>query len=808
MEVRAKGAWATEGRARTCGARESQRKISNGSGVRTENNFWPEGSRHRFRGLGTAEASHLRWDRIHRGARASSDAVAGARAQRSTECPLPEQQRVRDRRSTTRSHGVQGVEADDHAVAAQEASHGAPPPPPPQEKIARFRQEVPGRREEAFSDDNKSWLKPKKKREREPEPESEDDEDDEVISDDGSDDDLSEDEALEGEADDDDDEELDDDDFSDDDDDDDDDDDEDPMEGVMNKSPVKGADLFDEEDEDEDDSAEDECRARRGTGRRGQRGRGRRSDASESESEELLPIEKKARKEDARLRKEKADAAAEQLETNIQEEDVYELEESDDDPDAPPNLEHVQARIQEVVRVLGDFKARREAGRSRGEYVERLTADLATYYGYNHFLIRYFLDTFSVAETMELLEANETQRPVTLRTNTLKCRRRELAASLINRGVNLDPIGKWSKVGLLVYDSRVPIGATPEYMAGHYMLQSASSFLPCMALAPQEGERVLDVAAAPGGKTTYLAALMRNTGMIFANEFQKKRLSSLVANLQRMGCTNASVCNYDGRALPKTLGRVDRVLLDAPCSGTGVIAKDSSVKVSKSEADIAKCAHLQKELLVAAIDCCDAGSKTGGYVVYSTCSITVEENEAVLDYVLRKRDVRLVNAGLEFGRNGFTSYRGKNTPWRAEPLLPHVHNMDGFFVAKIKKLSNRTAAPGAASKGDLPFGRDDDDDEDFAAGGSDSGEQDGGEGAEDGYGVGQGVDDDVRAKKEKPAKKKNARARMLAEAKAEIEAGARGKRRRRNPRSRRKRRRATRRRRRRKRRKARDVHTW
>ena len=208
---------------------------------------------------------------------------------------------------------------------------------------------------------------------------------------------------------------------------------------------------------------------------------------------------------------------------------------------------------------------------------------------------------------MELLEANETQRPVTLRTNTLKCRSaKELAVSLINRGANLDPIGKWSKVGLLVYDSRVPTtGATPEYMAGHYMLQSASSFLPCMALAPQEGERVLNAAAAPR-REDHLAALMRNTGMIFANEFQKKRLSSLVANLQRMGCTNASVCNYDGRALPKTPGpRRPRVALDAPCSGTGVIAKDSSVKVSKSEADIAKCAHLQKELLVAAIDCCD-----------------------------------------------------------------------------------------------------------------------------------------------------------------------------------------------------------
>ena len=88
-----------------------------------------------------------------------------------------------------------------------------------------------------------------------------------------------------------------------------------------------------------------------------------------------------------------------------------------------------------------------ESGRSRTEYVERLVSDLVTYYGYNTWLVQYFLDTFSVAETMELLEANETQRPVTLRTDTLKCRRRELAAALINRGGGLDPIGKWFKEG-------------------------------------------------------------------------------------------------------------------------------------------------------------------------------------------------------------------------------------------------------------------------------------------------------------------------------------------------------------------------
>ena len=432
----------------------------------------------------------------------------------------------------------------------------------------------------------------------------------------------------------------------------------------------------DNDDDDDDDEESDEA----------------------NDAEDLLPIEKasmKLEKKQKKTAKMELKLAAEEMKLNFQEKEVFTLPSGQDlekEAALPPDLQILQTRMREVIHVLKDFSKKREDGRSRQEYLECLRKDLCHYYNYNEFMMEKFMQVFGIAELLEALEANEVQRPVTIRANLLKTKRRDLAQALINRGVNLDPVGQWSKVGLVVYSSQVPLGATPEYLAGHYILQGASSLLPVMALAPQEGERVLDMAAAPGGKTTHVAALMKNTGLLFANDANKARGKAVVGNLHRLGVTNAVVSSYDGRKLPTIIKDFDRVLLDAPCSGTGVISKDPSAKTSKDFKDIQLCSHLQKELILAAIDCVDAKSKSGGYIVYSTCSILPEENENIINYALGKRDVKLVPTGIDFGVEGFTKYR----EFRYHPSLnltkrfyPHTHNMDGFFVAKLKKLSNR-----------------------------------------------------------------------------------------------------------------------
>lgn len=426
-------------------------------------------------------------------------------------------------------------------------------------------------------------------------------------------------------------------------------------------------------------------------------------DEDESDAEEKLTaanIVGLSRKLDQQREQEEAEAQAEleeaALQTNIERPHVLDDDDEEDDLALKtkallaPDLQLLRTRITDTIRVLDDFSTLAEEGRSRTEYTTQLLKDICAYYGYSEYLAEKLLNLFPAREAFAFFEANETARPVVIRTNTLRTHRRDLAQALINRGVTLEPVGKWSKIGLQVFESNVPLGATPEYLAGHYILQAASSFLPVMALMPQEGERILDMAAAPGGKTTHMAAMMKNTGSIFANDPSKSRAKGLIGNVHRLGARNVIVCNYDAREFPRVMGGFDRVLLDAPCSGTGVIAKDPSVKTNKDEKDFMVLPHTQKQLLLAAIDSVNHASKTGGYLVYSTCSVTVEENEQVVQYALSKRpNVKLVSTDLPFGKEGFTSYMGKkfdSSLRLTRRYYPHTYNVDGFFVAKFHKI--------------------------------------------------------------------------------------------------------------------------
>ncbi|KAJ9657481.1 rRNA (cytosine-C5-)-methyltransferase nop2 [Coniosporium apollinis] len=444
-------------------------------------------------------------------------------------------------------------------------------------------------------------------------------------------------------------------------------------------------------------------------------------DEDAAEKLTVANIEGLSRRLDMQKAVEEAEAQAEleesALQTNIAGDRPKVLDDEAEDEDQAgrlsllaPDLQLLRTRITETVRVLDDFSKLAEPGHSRAEYTAQLIKDICAYYSYSPFLAEKLFNLFPPREAFAFFEANETPRPLVIRTNTLRTHRRELAQKLINRGVTLEPVGKWSKVGLQVFESQVPLGATPEYLAGHYILQAASSFLPVMALAPQEHERILDMAAAPGGKTTYMAALMKNTGCIFANDANKSRAKGLIGNIHRLGVKNTIVCSYDAMEFPRVIGGFDRVLLDAPCSGTGVIAKDASVKTNKTPADFLRLPHLQKNLLLAAIDSVDHASKTGGYIVYSTCSVTVEENEQVVQYALNKRpNVKLVSTGLTFGKEGFVSYMGKKfSPSMKETrrYYPHAYNVDGFFVAKFKKTGptpagavNAPAAGGVKANG-------------------------------------------------------------------------------------------------------------
>jgi NOL1/NOP2/sun family putative RNA methylase len=230
-----------------------------------------------------------------------------------------------------------------------------------------------------------------------------------------------------------------------------------------------------------------------------------------------------------------------------------------------------------------------------------------------------------------------------------------------------------------------------EYLKGYYYIQDLSS---CIAVGELEiDERdcttVLDMAASPGGKTTYMAQKMNNTGNIIACEPNPKRTPSLLFNLSRCGVKNTTIFNMPGEDVEKLGIKFDRVLLDAPCSCEGIVIKDETRKKSRNLKDIEICSIKQRKLIQSAFQVL----KPGGKMVYCTCSFAPEENEMVVDELMRNnKDNDIELEPVRYGIDGLTEYGDRQFGeelHHTKRLYPHIHNTNGFFIAKLSKKQSQ-----------------------------------------------------------------------------------------------------------------------
>lgn len=274
-------------------------------------------------------------------------------------------------------------------------------------------------------------------------------------------------------------------------------------------------------------------------------------------------------------------------------------------------------------------------------------------------------------------------RDTTLRVNSLRAHVQDVMRVFQKKNIRFARV-PWYRdaLDLKNADERA-VRKLDLYAQGAVYLQSLSSMLPPLALAPEPGEKVLDLTAAPGSKTTQLAALMGNRGEILANELDKVRCERLRYNVETQGAGIVTVRTGPGEKVGEAWpDAFDRVLLDAPCSGEGRFLANRPVTYRGwSEREVRRCAGLQKKLLQSA---CRA-LKPGGVLVYSTCTLNLVENEQVLDWALQALPLEMRETGLQVpgGAPAFTEGFDPSVG-RALRVLPS-QTMEGFFVAKLQK---------------------------------------------------------------------------------------------------------------------------
>ncbi|MCD6507475.1 16S rRNA (cytosine(967)-C(5))-methyltransferase RsmB [Candidatus Poribacteria bacterium] len=339
-----------------------------------------------------------------------------------------------------------------------------------------------------------------------------------------------------------------------------------------------------------------------------------------------------------------------------------------------PYLAKPMARLTNAVL----RRYRRERGRLRFPSLdEDPVRHISINQSHPEWLVRRWVKRWGVEWTLELCEANNSPPPITLRANALRCSRDQLVEELKGEGLDVSP-GRYAPEAVRIEGHPV-FERLESFKKGLFFLQDEASMLVVHALSPQVGDLVIDVCAAPGGKTTHIAEMTRNLATVIALDVSGKRLKLIRENCARLGITEVRIKRHDAsEPAEDLLNRADRVLVDVPCSNTGVIRRHPDLKWKRSEEDIEKLADLQFRILLASAQYV----KRGGVLVYSTCSLEEEENEGVIE--------RFLEEVKGFEPESVADY----LPYSAKELVtwegfmrssPHIHGLDGFFAARLRR---------------------------------------------------------------------------------------------------------------------------
>jgi 16S rRNA (cytosine967-C5)-methyltransferase len=351
----------------------------------------------------------------------------------------------------------------------------------------------------------------------------------------------------------------------------------------------------------------------------------------------------------------------------------------------------VSAAVNETVNLAKIFAPRaagyinavlRRADRERDgiAWPDRTKAPVdfsAVYYSHPKWLVEDWAQQLGPVEAQSLAKAMAEKAPLTIRTNTLKISRDALLKRLAEEGAEAEK-SRYSPDGIHLL-SPVNPATLRGFREGLFTVQDESSQLAAFCLGPAPGESVLDACAAPGGKSTHIAQIMENRGSVLACDIQAGKLRRIEETSERLGISIIRTQTLDAAKTPSSLGDMlfDRILIDAPCSGLGVIRRNPEAKWHKTPADMARLAALQKTILGNLADLL----RTGGVLLYSTCSTLADENEAVIDDFLTCRGDFMV----EDLRGLFPEYAGLFTERGFFRSWPHRHGMDGFFAARLRK---------------------------------------------------------------------------------------------------------------------------